>query len=88
MDWSGELEKLGGVALALGFGFGIAFLVLGAFQSSVQSQSALASNTIGQIIQAFSTAITNYLGLIITIIFLLVIYVIAKRSGLMGGKSK
>ncbi len=88
MDWSSNLEKLGGVALALGFGFGIAFLVLGAFANSIQSQSPLAYNTINAVINAFYNAITNYLGLIITIIFLLVIYVIAKASGLMEKHKK
>ncbi len=86
MDWSSNLEKLGGVALAIGFGFGISFMVLGAFGSSIQSQSPLAYNTIQAVINAFYNAITNYLGLIITVIFLLVIYVIAKGSGLMGHK--
>lgn len=77
MGWQDELEKLPILMIVLGIGFGIAFVLLGAFQSSVSTSSPAAANDIGYIITAFTTPIQQYLGLIITILFLIIMFVIA-----------
>ncbi len=79
MDWTDTLEKLGYLALILGITFGIAFLVLGNFQSSLTVNS-LAYNVTGYVIQAFSSPIKQYLGLIVLVIFLIILFIIAVRG--------
>ncbi len=76
-SWHEELEYLPILAIVLGIGFGIAFVLLGAFQGGVQSTSPTAANDIGYIANAFAQPIQQYLGLIITILFLIVMFVIA-----------
>ncbi len=77
MGWEAEAEKLVPFALVIGLGFGIVFLILGSFQNSIQSTNPTVANDIGTITQAFANPIQQYLGLIVTILFLVLMFVVA-----------
>mgnify|MGYP001626425148 CR=1 FL=1 len=77
MGWTNELENLVPLALVLGLGFGIVFLILGSFASQVQTSSPTAYNGIQAVMNAFLNPIQQYLGLIIIILFLIIMFVIA-----------
>jgi len=79
MEWGGELEKLVYVGVVLGVGFGIMFLVLGDFANTLPTNS-MALNATNAVINAFYTPIKTYLGLIVTIIFLIIVLIIALKG--------
>jgi hypothetical protein len=79
-----EAESLARLAIVLTFGFGIA-LYLGYTLFAALPAGSVAANAVSAIITAFYTAITTVLVPIITILFVLFLYVVVKSAGLLGG---
>ena len=90
MASTGWLDDLGDMApslMKLGISFGILFVILGAFYSALVTSSPEAANTVQLIMTSVSAGITTYFPLIITIVFLLIIYVVAmKATSQTGGR--
>ena len=80
MGWLDELGDMAPPLMKLGISFGILFVILGAFYSALAVSSPDAANVVKVIIDAVSNGLTTYFPLIITIVFLLVIYVVAMKS--------
>ncbi len=83
MGWSKETEHIVEFAIIAIFGFGIA-LYLGSTLYTALPANSVAATAVNAIIQGFSTAISNVLVPIISIIFILFLYLIVKHTGLLG----
>ena len=87
MNWSKDAEKLVSTALILGLGFGIAGYILGEFYTALPANS-VGANFTNYVLQAFVTPLKTILPVVITIVFVILIYVVAKSSGLLGKHSE
>ncbi|MEM3846069.1 MAG: hypothetical protein QXU98_10255 [Candidatus Parvarchaeota archaeon] len=87
MAWSKETEHIVEFAITAIFGFGIA-LYLGSTLYSGLPANSVAGQAVNNIINGFNTAITNVLVPIISIIFIIFLYLIVKHAGLLGGTKK
>jgi len=85
--WSRETENIVEFAILAIFGFGIA-LYLGSTFLGAMPAGSTAATAVNSIIGGFSTAITNVLVPIISIVFVLFLYLIVKHSGILGGKKE
>lgn len=83
MDWSKDGEKLVSVGLSLGLGFGIMGYILGEFVTSLPVNS-VGANFSNYVLTAFINPLKTIFPVVITIIFVILIYVVAKKSGIMG----
>jgi len=83
--WSGETQNIVEFAILAIFGFGIA-LYLGSVFLTAMPSGGVAATAVNSIIGGFSTAITNVLVPIISIVFVLFLYLIVKHSGILGKK--
>ena len=82
-NWANETERIVEFAILAVFGFGIA-LYLGSTLYTALPAGSTAATAVNTIIGGFSTAITNVLVPIISIIFIVFLYLIVKASGLLG----
>nr|APG80669.1 hypothetical protein [uncultured microorganism] len=82
-NWNRETERIVEFAIVAIFGFGIA-LYLGSTLAKALPANSVAATAVNGIIQGFSTAITNVLVPIISIIFIIFLYLIVKKTGLIG----
>lgn len=82
-DYSKDAENLGKLAVALVFGLGIA-LYLGSTLYTALPVNSVAAVAVNSIIGGFSSAITTVLVPVISILFILFLYMVAKKAGLLG----
>ena len=80
------IKDLVEVALIAIFGFGIAFYLGATFLTALVS--GLAFNAVNSILGGFASAITTVFIPIISILFILFLYDIAKKRGLFGKNGK
>jgi len=85
--WSKETENIVEFAILAIFGFGIA-LYLGSIFLGALTSGSTAYTAVNSIIAGFGTAISNILVPIISIIFVLFLYLIVKHTGILGGKKQ
>jgi len=81
-NWGKDAQQLVHVGIALGVGFGVMGYVLGTFLTTLTGQGA---SFVNSILTAFANAVTNILPAIISIAFIVVLYVIVKKGGLLDG---
>jgi hypothetical protein len=86
-SWGKEASNLVHVGIALGIGFGVMGYVLATFIQALPSGSQGAS-FVNSILNAFNSAITNILPAVISIAFIVLLYVVVKKAGLLGGGSE
>ena len=87
MKWSRETENIVEFAILAIFGFGIALYLGSVFLGALTSGSA-AYTAVNNILTGFGTAIQNILVPVISIVFVLFLYLIVKHSGILGGKKE
>ena len=83
--WSRETENIVEFAIVSIFGFGIG-LYLGSVFLGALTPGTAAYTAVNNIITGFGTAIQNILVPVISIVFVLFLYLIVKHSGILGGK--
>jgi len=87
MSWSKETENIVEFAILAIFGFGIA-LYLGSVFLSALTSGSVAYTAVNNIMSGFSTAIQQVLVPVISIIFVLFLYLVVKHSGILGKKRR
>ncbi len=87
MSWSKETENIVEFAILAIFGFGIALYLGSVFMSALTSGS-VAYTAVNSIMTGFNNAIQQVLVPIISIIFVLFLYLIVKHSGILGHKKE
>jgi len=85
--WSRETNNIVEFALLAIFGFGIS-LYLGSIFLGALTPGTAAYTAVNNIITGFGTAIQNILVPVISIIFVLFLYLIVKHAGILGGKKE
>ncbi|MGC8588539.1 MAG: hypothetical protein ACP5LI_05925 [Hydrogenobaculum sp.] len=85
MTWHKETENIVEFAIIAIFGFGIA-LYLGSVFLSALTAGSVAYTAVNNIMTGFSTAIQQVLVPVISIIFVLFLYLVVKHSGILGKK--
>jgi len=85
MAWSKETEHIVEFAIVAIFGFGIALYLGNVFLQALPANS-VASTAVNNIMTGFSNAIQQVLVPVISIIFVLFLYLIVKHSGILGKK--
>lgn len=86
-NWGKNTEQIVQFVLVAIVGFGLALYLGATFQTALPSGS-LAANTVGNIISGTGNAITNVFIPIISVAFLLFLYLLVKSSGILGGKTR
>jgi hypothetical protein len=89
MAWHKDLRTLGPVVLALVLTFGIALYIGGQFYTALTPNSlnpGQASNGVNAIIANTASGLTTYMPIIITVIFLVIVYKVVEGSGLFKSK--
>ena len=74
------LQDLGSGITGLIFGLGIALVIGGAFLNSLTAGTT-AYNSVNNILNSVGSGISNYFGIIVTVIFLGIVFVVAIKSG-------
>jgi heme/copper-type cytochrome/quinol oxidase subunit 2 len=87
MAWVEETHNIVEFAIVAVFGFGIA-LWLGDTLYTAMPANSVAANAVNSIIGGFNSSIGSVLVPIISVIFVLFMYLIVKHTGLLGGKKK
>ena len=85
-SWQKETNKIVEFAITALFGFGIA-LYLGSTLLTALGSGA-GAEAVNALITGFTTAITTVLVPVISIIFILFLYLIVKHAGILGGKGE
>jgi hypothetical protein len=85
MTWYKDLKTLGPVVLALVLTFGIALYIGGQFYTALPASSQ-AANGVNAIIANVSSGLTTYMPIIVTVIFLVIVYKVVEGSGLFATK--
>jgi len=85
--WSRETENIVEFAILSIFGFGIGLYLGSVFLQALPSGSA-GYTAVNNIMAGFSSAISNVLVPVISIVFVLFLYLIVKHSGILGGKKE
>lgn len=86
MDWAKDLEKLGPLILSLVFGFGISLYIGSVLYGALPVGPG--SNAINTIISTIGTELTTFFPIIIIVVFLALVYLVARGSGMLGGSGK
>ena len=84
MSWSKDLIKLGPVILALVFGFGISLYIGGQFYASLPAGTA--ANAVNQVVAGIYNGLVTFFPIIVTVIFLVILYKVVEGSGLLKMK--
>jgi uncharacterized membrane protein len=69
--------------LTIGVGLGLTLYILATFQTAIGT--GVAGNTVGNIITGTGNAVTNVVIPILSVVFVLLLYSLAKQYGLIGG---
>jgi len=85
--WSKETENIVEFAILAIFGFGIALYLGSVFLTALPSGGA-AATAVNSLVGGFGSAISTILVPIISIIFVLFLYLIVKHSGILGKGKK
>ena len=85
-NWSHHTMQIVEFAIIAIFGFGIALYLGSTLLTALPAGTA--ANAVTNVIGGFSTAISTVLVPVISIIFVLFLYMIVKASGLLGGKKE
>jgi hypothetical protein len=86
MSWDNEAGRLVKVGLELGVGFGLMGYILYTFLTALGATTT-GGSFVNSILNAFSTSITTVLPAMITIAFILVLYLMVKGAGLIGNNT-
>jgi hypothetical protein len=86
MGWEKRGEEVVEFVMSFGLGIGVTLYVLGSFVTAMGASAG--GNAVNAIIAAVESAVTTVAGPLITISLILLIYILAKNSGAMGGKKK
>jgi hypothetical protein len=84
-NWAGDAQQLVTVGISLGIGFGLMGYILFTFLGAMTGPGATFVN---DIINAFTSAITTILPAVITIAFIMLLYVVVKKSGVLDSNTK
>ena len=87
MSWSKETNNIVEFAILAIFGFGIA-LYLGSVFLSALTSGSVAYTAVNNIMTGFNNAIQQVLVPVISIIFVLFLYLVVKHSGILGRKKQ
>jgi len=85
--WSRETENIVEFGILAIFGFGIALYLGSVFLGALPTGST-SYTAVNNIISGFGTAIQNILVPVISIVFVLFLYLIVKHAGILGGKKE
>ena len=83
MSWSKEATHIVEFVIVIIFGFGIALYLGSTLQGALPAGSP-ANTAVNNIINGVNAGITNVLVPIIAIVFILFLYVLVRRTGLLG----
>lgn len=81
-NWESNLEKLGPLILVLVFGLGLALFIGATLQTALPAGPG--ANAINTIISGISTELTTFWPIIVIVIFIAILYVVARESGMLG----
>lgn len=81
-----SLTSLPAIMIELIIGFSLAFIFAGTLSSSTTNSNA--QNAVANVTNPVSAGLGTYWPLVVLVIFFGVVYVIARQTGLLGGKKK
>ncbi|MEM0143619.1 MAG: hypothetical protein QXL94_06680 [Candidatus Parvarchaeum sp.] len=86
-SWAGEGNMIVGFIIAIIVGMGIALYIGGVLVSALPS-NGIAANAVNSILTGIQTNVVPIISGIIAIAFIVVLYILVDKAGLLGGKSK